>query len=601
MPLRDWRRDARLSLARLPALAGVRIPEQPATTIRDLWPGDTARGARLVRGELVLGGASCALRPVQPIPPGEHGVGVPMLWPDPAVPPPLRAHAHGFSWLRDLRALGTDTARMRARALVSDWLLRPPADPAARTPPVIAERVNSWLVHHEFFAATADDAFRARLMSRLVIEARTLAALIPTPFHDHQALGCLKGLLACAVAIPDQPALLSRVMRHLGPEIGRQILSDGAHAERSPAAQLAALRELAEIKALMTLGQISQPLALPAALDRMSPVLRALRHGDGGLALFNGSRVEDPIQIDLALSQATRGRQVAASMPDGGFVRISSGRTLLLVDAGPPAPAGFDAQAHAGTLSFELSVGRERVITNCGTAVSPAWRDALRATAAHSTLAVADSSSSEFRGAAVVRRPSAVTVDHRQAQGAHWLDLSHDGYRPAFGAVHHRRIYVAEGGEDVRGEDRLDVSVGGDRPVPFALRFHLHPGVKVSRDSDDSGEEGGSALLSLPGGGRWRFRADGGRFAVEESIYLGDGTPTRASQLVIGFPVPEAAPEPVAAEPVQPPTDAAGDAAAEADAPPAVAEPASPAEPARAPVPVPASRSVRWALIRIDL
>ncbi len=562
MAVRDWTRDARLSLARLPGLGGGRIPEAPSASIRDLWPGDTGRGARLMKGELVFSGAGGPLRPVrgdaQPAQPGG-------LWGDPALPPLLRAHAHGFTWLRDLRALGTDAGRLRARALVSDWLGRPPIDPAARTPPVVASRITAWLSHYDFFAATADDAFRQRLMARLMTDARTLAASIPTAQHDHRALTCLKGLLAAAVALPEQAGFLTRAMRHIGPEIGRQVLADGSHAERSPGAQFNALRELAEIRALMQSGQIGPPLALAAALDRMSPVLRAMRHGDGGLALFNGSHEENPVLVDLVLSQATRGRVIAAAMPEGGFVRILSGRSLLLVDVGPPPPPGFDATAHAGTLSFEMSAGRERLISNCGTGMLPAWRDALRATAAHSTLSIADTSSSEFRAGTVSRRPAHVTLDHRQASGAHWLDLSHDGYVPGFGAVHHRRIYIADGGEDVRGEDSL---VG--RPNRFALRFHLHPSVKALREGDEPGaaEEGGAVLLTLPSGNAWRFRVDSGRLSVEESIYLGGDVPRRSLQIVITV-LPQTVAE----------TDAA-DATPADDPPPA--------------------KAIRWALIRAD-
>ncbi len=566
MAVRDWTRDARWSLARLPGLGGGRVPDAPSVSIRDLWPGDTGRGARLMKGELVFSGAVGPLRPgradAQPMQPGGQ-------WGDPAVPPLVRAHAHGFTWLRDLRALGTDAGRLRARTLVSDWLGRPPIDPAARTPPVVASRITAWLSHYDFFAATADDAFRQRLMVRLMAEARTLSAAVPTAQHDHRALTCLKGLLAAAVAMPEQSGFLTRAMRHIGPEIGRQVLADGSHAERSPAAQFHALRELAEIRALMQAGQIGAPLALSAALDRMSPVLRALRHGDGGLALFNGSHEENPVLVDLVLSQATRGRVIAAGMPDGGFVRILSGRSLLLVDAGPPPPAGFDNTAHAGTLSFEMSAGRERLITNCGTGMLPAWRDALRATAAHSTVSVEDTSSSEFRAATVSRRPAHVTLDHRQANGAHWLDLSHDGYMPNFGAVHHRRIYIADGGEDVRGEDSL---VG--RPNRFALRFHLHPSVKALREGDEPGstEEGGAVLLTLPSGSAWRFRVDSGRLSVEEGIYLGGDTPRRSLQIVIN----------VSSQP----------AAVEAEAEEAPAEDPSPD-------PSPA-KAIRWALIRAE-
>ena len=50
--------------------------------------------------------------------------------------PLMRAHLHGFTWLRDLRALGTDAARSRARALVSDFMDTHPLDPQANSPDV---------------------------------------------------------------------------------------------------------------------------------------------------------------------------------------------------------------------------------------------------------------------------------------------------------------------------------------------------------------------------------------------------------------------------------------------------------------------------------
>ncbi len=131
----------------------------------------------------------------------------------------------------------------------------------------------------------------------------------------------------------------------------------------------------------------------------MAPALRAMRHGDGGLALFNGSKEEQASLIELVLSQAGRTGRSPGSLTEGGFQRLQAGRTVLVVDCGRPPPPGVDRLAHAGTLSFELSVGRERVIVNCGAApaAGPQWRDASRATAAHSTLTIADTNSSELK------------------------------------------------------------------------------------------------------------------------------------------------------------------------------------------------------------
>jgi uncharacterized heparinase superfamily protein len=258
----------------------------------------------------------------------------------------------------------------------------------------------------------------------------------------------------------------------------------------------------------------------------MAPALRVLRHGDGGLALFNGSKEEQPNLVDLALTQAGRGGRGPSSLVDGGFQRLQAGRSLLLVDCGEPPASGVDRLTHAGTLSMELSVGRDRMIVNCGAnpAGSSEWRDATRATAAHSTLVIADVNSSELREHGLGRKPEKVDVQRQEANGAHWLEASHDGWVRPFGAVHRRRLYMAESGEDIRGEDVVEAAT----PQPFVVRFHLHPDVDTSLQQD-----GEAVLLRLRSGGGWRLRAEGARMGLEESVYLGGPEPRRSEQVVL--------------------------------------------------------------------
>ena len=117
-----WLRDARRQLAKLPSLRMTRVPDAPAQPVRDPWLGDLEQGGVVMRGEFVTAGGGIPLRP------GAFATS--------AVNPVLRAGAHGFTWLRDLRALGTDAARMRARALVTDWIAEPELDRIADRPDV---------------------------------------------------------------------------------------------------------------------------------------------------------------------------------------------------------------------------------------------------------------------------------------------------------------------------------------------------------------------------------------------------------------------------------------------------------------------------------
>ena len=515
-----WLRDARRQMARLPSLRMRGVPDAPALPVRDPWPGDPGRGAALLKGELAYAGSTAALLPGT----------FPGTSPGPAASPALRCHAHGFTWLRDLRALGTDAARMRARALVAEWIAAT-ADPLAARPDVAGARIAAWLGHYDFFAASADDAFRQRLMGHLVSDARALAALLPTEELDGRALTALKGVIAASAALPEHAGFLGRALRVLPGELARQVAPDGSHCERSPAMLLAALQDLVEIRALLQSASAAAPAALPQAIERMAAALRTLRHGDGGLALFNGSKEMDAVLIDLVANQAGRdqgGRagRPAASLGDGGFQRLQAGRTVLVVDCGAPAGPRQDRNAHAGTLAFELSVGRDRMIVNVGAtpAAGAEWRQATRATAAHSTLVLADTSSSEIREHGLGRRPEHVEVQRQEANGAHWLEASHDGWRKPFGAVHRRRLYLAESGEDVRGEDSIEAA----SPQPYTVRFHLHPAVDASLQQD-----GEAVLLRLPSGTGWRLRAEGAKMTLEESLYLGGNEPRRAEQVVL--------------------------------------------------------------------
>jgi len=501
----------RLRLARLPTLR-MSVPDAPAVPVRDPWLGDPARGARLLKGELSYFGAIRVLKPG--------------AWADTSGNPAMRAHAHGFTWLRDLRMIGTDAARMRARALVGDWIETGATDPIGQLADVAGARLAAWLGHYDFFAASADDAFRQRMMWRVVSDARLLSAALPAEDQDGRALTALKGLIAAAIAVPDHAPYLSRALKFLLQEIGRQVLPDGGHIERSPTAHLDALKNLIEIRGLLHVAAATDtPAAIGAAIDRLSLGLRTLRHGDGGLALFNGTRDEQATVVEQVLTQAGRASRAPASLPDAGFHRLNTGRTVLIVDAGAPPAPGLDRLSHAGTLSFELSMGRERLVVNCGAAPigAAAWVDAARATAAHSTLVIADTSSSELKPVGLGRRPTRVTVERNEANGAHWLEASHDGWKKPFGAIHRRRLYMAESGEDIRGEDVIEAA----SPQPFTIRFHLHPSVIASMVQD-----GEAVLLRLPSGG-WRLRAEGAKVSLEESIYLGGSEPRRSEQVVL--------------------------------------------------------------------
>lgn len=488
-------------------LLPTRVGSGPAPVpAADSWPGDAARGTAIGQGIFALGGQTIR----DPAP----------LWGPVGASPSWLEELHGFEWLRDLRAASGDNGRRAGRELVGRWIEDcRDWNALAWRPDVVGQRLMAWLAHYEFLAVGADALFRGRFMLSVARQASHLARVLPGGFGGSRLLIAISGLIHAGLALPRGSGLVQRGNRLLERELQRQFLGDGGHRERSPSVQYAMLRLLAGVRAALAGAERPLPAGLDDAIRGMAQMLRLFQHGDGGLALFNDSNAEEDWLVDMALARAIpsyAGNRAAAlkEAPDSGFERLLANRTLVIVDSGAPAPAGYDRHAHAGTLSFEMGIGRERLIVNCGAHHGRGdWWQAQRSTAAHSTLVVDDTNSSVFSpDSGLVRGPRTVTCRRDEAEGNAWLDMSHDGYLPTFDLIHRRRLFLAAGGDDLRGEDRL--SGGGKRA--FAIRFHLHPDVTASL-----AQNGQAALLRLPSGAGWRLRATGAPVSLADGVYLG--------------------------------------------------------------------------------
>jgi uncharacterized heparinase superfamily protein len=448
-----------------------------------------------------------------------------------------QAALHGFGWLRDLRAVGGDVAHATARAMVEDWIATQSGwTPLAFRTDVVAARIAAWLAHYDFLAVGGNAAFEAMLRQSLARQVRHLAHIRLPAAPAAERLGVLKGLIYAEALLSGPGKRLAQALGKLATELTDQVRPDGGHISRSPERQLTVLRDLIDIRSALRAADADVPDALTQAIDRMAPMLRFFRQGDGALTLFNDSHETESWLIDVVLTQSEARGKPLTSAPHSGFERAQAGRALLIVDTGSPEPKAADC-AFAGTLAFEFGVGKERLVVNCGGGPpeEPRWSAALRATAAHSTLNLADANSTEIafsaRGARYRNRARATDGAREEADGAIWIERSHDGYADRFGFVHRRKLYLAAGGDDLRGEDSLVAAPTGARRRKkqhgFVVRFHLHPGVQATVLQD------GGVLLRLPSGIGWRFVARGGAIRIDESIYFGGATPRRTRQLVL--------------------------------------------------------------------
>ncbi len=398
----------------------------------------------------------------------------------------------------------------------------------------IGQRLALWLTNFQTVAETPEET--GLLLQSLH---RQAVHLFRNRRQRPETAGCpletYRGLIAAALSFPNQRKKLPYIYQEFEAHIAENILPDGGHRERNPERHFLALRTLAHIRHMLLAARLEPPQALQPAIDRMAPLLAAHTLGDGGLTQFNGGHALSADQVGAVMELSGSRAQPASSAPHTGLHRLAAQRTRLAIDAGPPRaepPTAGTPPPHAGCLAFEMSVGKHRLIVNCGAAAQgrgggSELADLLRATAAHSTLTFANTNSSDVIAQGMgSRRIRQVNTRRRELDRNLLLESSHDGYAEPFGVQIFRSLYLAQDGLDLRGEDVVQAETGSGRP--FHIRFHLHPDIQAS-----VAEGGKKALIRLPTGRGWTLIVSDGDLSVEDSIYCPNGKPQRTTQLVI--------------------------------------------------------------------
>jgi uncharacterized heparinase superfamily protein len=500
---------------------------------QDLRTADPTRAAEIYGGRFAFAGKvvmSDGRSPFEMVPPSEE-------WAEMLL---------SFGWLRHLRAADSAITRANARALVDEWItLQGGWHPLAWRPETVARRIVAWLTQAPLILDDADVRFYRRFLRNLTRQVRYLRRLARDTRDGVPRLQAYIALCYASLAMARQAGHLRSASRRLAAELDRQVLPDGGHISRNPGALIELLLDLLPLAQAFTARNVPPPPALTHAIDRMMPMLRFFRHGDGNFALFNGMGPTYPELIATILAYDDARGEPVANAPHSGYQRVQAGSTVVLMDTGVAPPLDLTPEAHAGCLALELSAKQQRIVVNCGMPASgrDSWRRVARATAAHSTVTFNDSSSSLFLesgafrgliGAPIVAGPQQVTVDREsRADDGIMLRTAHDGYAGRFGIVHHRIIQLAPDGNRVDGEDLFlppdERLLPNDALDEFVLRFHLHPGVKATRLTDGHG-----VMLILPNKDVWNFNSHEDRVELEESVYLaGQDGPRRTVQMVI--------------------------------------------------------------------
>ena len=500
---------------------------------QDLRTADATRAAEIYAGRFAFAGKvvlSDRRSPFEMTPPSDEW-GVILL---------------SFAWLRHLRAADSAITRANARALIDDWInIQGGFHPLGWRLDILTRRVLCWLSQAPFVLQDADAAFYRRFIRSLSRQVRYLRRSLRHCRDGVPRLQALIALNTASLCMQGQARGLRKLARRLSEELQVQILPDGGHISRNPGALIELLADMLPLRQLFFARNLQPPQALNNAIDRMMPMLRFFRHGDGNFAQFNGMGATPVDLLATVLAYDDARGQPLSNAAHSGYQRLEAGQTALIMDTGKPPPLALSQEAHAGCLSFEMCWKHHRLIVNCGlpTVNRETWRQVARATPAHSTATLNDRSSCQFlessaakkllSGIPIVAGPHNVPVEREERDGAAILRASHDGYLADCGLIHSRSLRVSDDGRALDGEDSFHAPDGRSIPPKagdeYALRLHLHPAIKASRLQDGRG-----VILLLPDKEVWTFATFADAVQIEESVFLSASEgPRRTVQIVI--------------------------------------------------------------------
>ena len=494
---------------------------------RDPVAGDAAVGAAMLDGRIARGGESMDLDALD--------------FARSDLSRDFADYLQSFAWMRDLAAAaGRSQAAPIAERAVGVWLNAHGTriDETAWRADLWGRRILFWTAYAPFILSSRDLVYRSAVLNTIARGARHLdGEADKTPVGLPRVTAWI-GVVAAGLLVQGGPARVKRGEVGLLRALGAAQHDDGGLASRSPAEQLMLVDQLAMLRQVYAAAKTLMPQPLNDALAGASAALVGTTLGDGGLSSWQGGHPGSAARVAATVEGTGLQIRPLRGARGWGYQRLAALGTTLVFDAAPPPVTRVLTGGCASTLAIEVSDGPHRLLVNCGgpgrgaTPLPPSMVAALRTTAAHSTLILADSNSTAIHeDGSLGRGVSEVELSRDELDDFSRVEASHGGYVRRYGLLHKRQVSLSSDGREFRGEDEL-VPSGRKRirdAIPFAIRFHLGREVEATITADGLG-----ALLRIAGGAAWQFRCRGAGLGLEESVWIdGDGMPHATTQLVV--------------------------------------------------------------------
>ena len=387
---------------------------------------------------------------------------------------------YNLHYFDDLCAIGADKRAEFHNHFINKWIEHnPPFIGNGWEPYPLSLRLVNWVKW-----CSVQSEVSSSLLDCILTQSDALSQQLEYHILGNHLFANAKALIFVGAYLKgvDADGYLKLGLKVLDEELSEQFLDDGAHFELSPMYHQILLWDLLE---LIDLAKTSQVSTLQTYLPRFRKVaLKALAwlstmvHTDGEVSFFNDSCIgiaKTPEQIFLYAEtlglDVVKNNNTLVTFKESGYSRVSFEKYSLIYDHANVGPDYLPGHAHADTLSFEMSIGQQRVFVNSGTSLYGTSSERLRQrqTPAHNTVSVDGFDSSQvWSGFRVAKRAYAKLHKATNVQDKVCIVASHDGYKKQSPNLTHTRELACTS-ECVKIKDTLL------RGTSACFHLHIHP------------------------------------------------------------------------------------------------------------------------------
>lgn len=283
-------------------------------------------------------------------------------------------------------------------------------------------------------------------------------------------------------------------------ELDEQVLLDGSNFELTPMYHVIMLVDLLD---LINLWAAFPNKVNAIVVEKTKQVaakmlgwLKNMSHNDGEISFFNdtafGIAPKNSIVFEYAaklglhnpLANSVGSKSlILFDLQNSGYVSVKSDEYSLIADLAQVGPSYQPGHAHADTLSYEFSLGKQRVFVNSGISEYGFSEERLRQrkTAAHNTVVVNNLDSSQvWSGFRVAKRANVLNrIVNPIVDSSVRFSAAHNGFKKQGVNCIHHRDWLAENGS-ITVTDKL---IG--HYINAIGYLHLHPEIEVLNAVDE--------------------------------------------------------------------------------------------------------------------